>query len=93
MSEKEFYLFNQSIDESDYNIIVNQLKDILDGWEMPIIVQDWPKETIPLEFPKECLNITKHYAGAPAEFWEWVKTLPGFDKKIMYQLTLLHEYL
>lgn len=92
-SDKDFYLFNQPIDESDYIIISNQLKEILEGWEMPIIVEDWPKENIPLPYPKECLNITKHYTGAPDIFWNWVETLPGFDSKIMYQLTLMHKYL
>lgn len=93
IADKEFYLFNQQIEEADYNIIVNQMREILGDWDMKLTTQEWPKEMIPLHFPKENLDISSHYADIPAEFWDWIETLPGFNKQIILKLTLMNKYI
>ena len=88
LENQDYHLFNQSIDEMEYKMIVRQLGYILGSWE-PELVKDnfWPERTIPLDAPMLQRNATKQWANMPDKFWQWIKTLPYYNENIMYSLT------
>lgn len=94
INNEELMLFNQKITQQDYDIISRQLKSILKDWETRSIKdEEWPMDQISLEAPAIQHNISKHFADLPEQFWRWVKTLPGYDPKILYALTFQPDLL
>ena len=86
--EKECFIFNKQFDKTDYELITNQIKDILNDYEMELVKNNkWGANTIPLDSPTTQRNFTKQFAGLPDKFWRWVKTLPGYDPTILYAIT------
>lgn len=83
----EYYLFNQPIEKEQFEIIMRQFKSILAGYHTSFMREDWPSSTIPLDTPNVQLSPEKHYANLPEVFWQWVKTLPGYNPDILYSIT------
>lgn len=83
--DKEYHVFNRPVSKAQYEMIKRQLMSIIEGYEAHF-VEDWGKKTIPLEIPN-ITHIAMYHAHLPEDFWEWVKTLPGYDPKVLYQIT------
>lgn len=88
IENQNYQLFNKTIDEIEYTMMVKQLKFVLEDWE-PEFVKDnfWPQGTIPLDAPILQRNAVKQWGGIPDKFWQWIKTLPGYDASILYSIT------
>lgn len=82
----EYYLFNKPISPVHYNNIIKQLNKMLKNIDMEL-VDEWSENQIPLMAPNINRNIIKQYSNFPAKFWQWVKTLPGYDSDILYSIT------
>ena len=88
IKDSEYKIFNKQVDEADYELIVRQLDNILMAWEVELVKNnEWPTHTIPLDMPIIQRHLGKQWRNLPEKFWRWVRTLPGYDKSIMYTLT------
>ena len=88
MKEGEYLLFNKPIDQVRYEMIAKQFKKY-----MPTIhlTNDWKHYFG--ELPHINFDTRKHISKIPAKFWDWVKTLPGYDASIIYSLTFDPQFL
>lgn len=88
IENQSYQLFNQPIDEIEYKMIIRQMESILRDWEPELVKENyWPEKTIPIDTPTLQRHAGKQWASLPDRFWQWVKTLPGYDSGIMYSLT------
>lgn len=88
----EYLLFNTPIDKEDYEVIVQQLDNLLDGYEAEMVKgNEWPGDTIPIDEPRIQHDISKQYEKLPSTFWRWVKTLPNYDPAVLYAITYNKE--
>lgn len=89
LSGEEYHVFNKPITKQQFDIIMKQLSSILKQYRANYV--DWNEEVIessPSLFPNG-----EHHIYLPKEFWEWVKNVPGYDPRILYQITANHELL
>ena len=87
----EYHIFNKSIDKDRYEMIVKQYFRYLSG-ELNYTKEPWPKSMLIPSLPNLCLYYNKHYQLTD-KFWKWVRTLPNFDPMLMYNITMLPEFL
>ena len=88
ITNQSYQLFNRPIDEVEYKMIIRQMESILRDWEPEFVKENyWPEKTIPIDTPTLQRHAGKQWASLPDRFWNWVKTLPGYDSGIMYSLT------
>ena len=80
----EYLLFNKPIDKARFDIINRQFR------RYASVVADmieWQNT------PTKVYNYQKHTKNIPDAFWNWVKTLPGYDSGILYALTFNPQFL
>ena len=85
LTNRSYHIFNKPVTEVQFNLIRKQLIDIIGDFR-PSYVKDWGGKTIPIDIP-EMQTRALYYSDLSEEFWEWIKTLPGYDPKILYQIT------
>lgn len=85
----KFLLFNKQIDERRFDMIYKQFIKF-----KPTITTtgDWTQVSYG-DLPKVVVDYRAHLAKVPDSFWDWVKTLPGYDPKIVYSLTFDSRFL
>lgn len=83
----EYLLFNKPISAREYDMIKRQMTNLLNKYGL-VFVKKWPIEQIPLDSPRIDRNIERQFAKLPEVFWRWVKTLPGYDPMILYNITM-----
>lgn len=94
VNNKQYHIFNKEVSPDEYELIKKQLKSILRDWQPEFVVNnEWPEAIIPLDAPKIQHNIIKQYTNLPERFLRWIKTLPGYDPKVMYSLTFNPRFL
>lgn len=86
LTDKEYYVFNRPISKAQYEMILRQLKSLIGNYEA-FYIDNWGEKTVPLEAPHAPNHSAMFHSQLPDEFWEWVKTLPGYDPKVLYQIT------
>lgn len=84
----EYLLFNKPIDKMRFEMIFKQFhkyastpSTMTKGWEDGVYYTEAQKIT----------DFRQHTKSLPSVFWEWVKTLPGYDPMIMYSITFREE--
>lgn len=85
--DKEYLLFNKPISAREFDMIKMQMTNLLNKYGL-VFVKKWPIEQIPLDSPRIDRNIERQFAKLPEVFWRWVKTLPGYDPMILYNITM-----
>lgn len=93
LSDAEYCLFNKPIVKLHYENIVKQLGYIIAPQDELCLVDNWPVEQLPLSAGRINRNIIVQYESLPDKFWRWVKTLPGYDPKVLYTITYQPELL
>lgn len=88
----EYQLFNKDIDPRQFEVIQRQLHSILNNWEMELSTK-WGESDFIAPLPVRNVNYIKQYSSLPDRFWKWVKTLPGYDDMLMYQITFQPQLL
>lgn len=84
MGEK-YHVFNRPVSERQFHLIKKQLMDIIGDYRASYVAS-WGERTVPVKTP-ELHSPIWHHANLSEDFWEWVKTLPGYDPKVLYQIT------
>lgn len=87
IKDKEYMIFNMPVEADEFELVQNQLKSLLAGWQMTLVKDKWPEHTIPLDTPNMQRITTKQFSNLPERFWRWVKTLPNYDPAILYMIT------
>ena len=84
----EYLVFNKQVTAADYILISNQLLRILKDFR-PVLTEDgyWPGAAIPMEEARPQSQLAKMYDHLPEAFWKWVRTIPGYDPSILYEIT------
>lgn len=82
----EYLVFNKPVDKTRFDIINRQFRryasvtaDMIEGFDGTAA--------------KKILDYRKHTKNIPDAFWNWVKTLPGYDSDIIYALTFNSQFL
>lgn len=90
LHEQKDYLFNRPADLDILANVIQQYHQIVDG-ALPLIIDDIDD----VSYSSGALNVRldKYWTGLDKTFIEWVQTIPGFDSRIMYQITLIPEFL
>lgn len=86
----EYLLFNESFDKELYDMIHKQYLSLVEPLEF---VKKWPTTIDPFEIPTYTFNYKKYYSKQTNRFWDWVKTLPNYNPKILYEITCLPRFL
>jgi hypothetical protein len=87
-ADAEYLLFNKPIDQMRFEATHRQFARFLppvhftDEWKV------WNGD-----LPRVYHDYRKHVVEVPSSFWQWVKTLPNYDPKVMYSLTFDPQFL
>lgn len=92
LKDKEYYIFNQQSDEATYNLIVKQMKKILQNYSVKCI-KDWGIEKIPMEENLYLHTDDQFYSKLPPQFFDWIKTLPKYNNLLLFTITLNKAFL
>lgn len=86
----EYLLFNKPIDKTRFEMINKQMRRYASVH--PDMIKGWPESLHDGE-PVKIYNFREHTKNIPVSFWNWVKTLPGYDADIIYSLTFSPQFL
>lgn len=82
----EYLVFNKPVDKTRFDVINRQFRryasvtaDMIEGFDGTTA--------------KKIMDYRKHTKNIPDAFWNWVKTLPGYDSDIIYALTFNPQFL
>lgn len=90
ISDSEYMLFNHSIPQKIFDNVMAQYKKIF----MPYLPLNLVRKINHNNMTITRNHLSKYiYANIPKQSWEWVKTLPNYDAELMYQITLLPDFL
>lgn len=96
ISDKSYHLFNQPITETQYTVIMNQMFSILRDYKMNLIDRLEDYHRLPIQHLRAEQDPAARMENLPEKFWRWVRTLPGYSPRILYQITfnidLLREW-
>ena len=87
----EYYIFNKPVDEKMYKLFEKQYKKYLT--ESLSFVRNWPSEMIVNQHVTPTRKFDDWYHPISERFWKWTKTLPGYDNMLLYNITMLPEFL
>lgn len=86
----EYLLFNKPIDKMRFDMIKKQFNryatvnaSMTENWSLSLHKNG----------AKKINNYQLHTKHIPDAFWNWVKTLPGYDPSILYSLTFNQSFL
>lgn len=82
LEEKEYYLFNKPISEQIYQIIFEQYQSIMNK---QLILFKTPRNLV---VPEKTKKKSILFSDFSKNEWQWVETLPNYDKDLMAYLTL-----
>ena len=87
----EYHIFNKPVDEKMYKLFEKQYKKYLT--EHLSFVQNWPHEMIVNQHIAPTRKFNEWYHPISEKFWKWVRTLPGYDPMLLYNITMIPEFL
>ena len=91
IEDVEYYLFNKPVDKKHYELFEKQyLKYLTEGLDF---VREWPEGMIVTTSVMPTRKFDDWYHPIAPRFWKWVRTLPGFDSMLIYNITMLPEIL
>ena len=91
VEDVEYYIFNKSVDKSKYEFFEKQYKKYL--VEELEFIRDWPKDMVASNYFAPTKKFDDWYHPISEKFWKWVRTLPGYDPMLMYNITMNPDFL
>ena len=91
LTDAEFYIFNQPVDEVRFGIFKQQYLKYMDVALK--FVKEWPDDLAVSIKPAISHRFDEWYKPIPDIFWKWVRTLPGYDAMMLYEITMREELL
>ena len=91
LENAEYHLFNKPVDKKYYELFEKQyLKYLTEALDF---VREWPENMIVTDSVTPTRKFDDWYHPISSRFWKWVRTLPGFDSMLIYNITMLPEIL
>ena len=91
LEDAEYHLFNKPVDKKYYELFEKQyLKYLTEALDF---VREWPEDMIVTASVTPTRKFDDWYHPISPRFWKWVRTLPGFDSMLVYNITMLPEIL
>lgn len=91
LENAEYHLFNKPVDKKYYELFEKQyLKYLTEALDF---VREWPEDMIVTASVTPTRKFDDWYHPISPRFWKWVRTLPGFDSMLVYNITMLPEIL
>ena len=91
LENAEYYIFNKPVDKNRYEMFEKQYQKYL--IELLGFIREWPENLSVSTFNSPTKKFDDWYYPIPQKFWKWVRTLPGFDSMLVYNITMLPEIL
>ena len=87
----EYYIFNKPVDKKYFEFFEKQyLKYLTEPLDF---VRDWPENLLAAIRVTPTRKFDDWYHPISKKFWKWARTLPNFDPMILYNITMLPEFL
>lgn len=87
----EYHIFNKPVDKKMYELIEGQYRKYMNG--QLEFISNWPEELVVGAHISPTRKFDDWYHPISEKFWKWVRTLPGFDSMLLYNITMLPEIL
>lgn len=91
LTDAEYYVFNQPVGKSKFELFVAQYKKLMEG-ELAFVTE-WPQDLLKGYGPVPVYRFDKWFYPVPEKLWKWSNTLPGYTKEKLYQTTMLPYFL
>ena len=91
LEDAEYCVFNIPIDKKRFEVIKEQYQKY--QTELLSFVETWPENMFSNHTINTIVKFDIWYYPIPQKFWKWVRTLPGFDPMLIYNITMLPEIL
>ena len=81
------------VDKERFDLFVSQYLKKIEGEEMVFVKSEWPERMLitPILLPHNFYN--HFYEKITPKFLKWVRSLPNFDSFLLYEMTLIKEFL
>ena len=91
IEDVEYYLFNKPVDKKYYELFEKQyLKYLTENLDF---VREWPENISTTVSVIPTRKFDDWFYPISSRFWKWARTLPNFDLMILYNITMLPEFL
>ena len=91
IEDAEYYMFNRPVDKAHFELFEKQyLKYLTEHLEF---VREWPADLLTIRHISPTKKFDDWYHPIAPRFWKWIRTLPGFDSMLIYNITMLPEIL
>ena len=87
LKEVEYYAFNQQVTPKQFETIVKQFTKLMTDIKLHY-VEEWPDRIDKNYMPKVIPVFPKHYETLPEKIFKWLKTLPKYNKQVLFAITL-----
>lgn len=87
----EYCIFNMPIDKNRYEMISKQYNKFLT--ELLDFIREWPENIATNRHGAPTKKFDDWYHPISEKFWKWVRTLPGYDPILLYNITMLPNIL
>lgn len=91
LENAEYYIFNQAVEPSHYEIFLKQYRRYI--CPELVFIEEWPEKLVINATKTPTKRMDFWYKNISADFWEWVKTLPGYDPLVLYRMTMVPSLL
>lgn len=91
LENAQYHIFNKPVDEGRYKMIEKQYLKYLT--ELLSFIREWPENLVVGTFVAPTRKFDDWYHPISEKFWKWVRTLPGYDPMILYNITMIPEFL
>ena len=87
----DYQIFNKPVTKRQFDLFVRQYKEFM--FYSLAFTKNWPNFSAIAESPVIESNFKLWYERIPDTFWQWVRTLPGYDPTILYTITMNENFL
>ena len=91
LHDAQYCIFNKPVDKNRYEMIARQYQKYMDT--LLAFMREWPCELLVEMYVAPTRKFDDWYAPISDKFWKWVRTLPGYDSMMLYNITMLPEIL
>ena len=88
LEDKEYHIFNQPVSKEMYDIVLSQYMRQTKDMELDYLREPWPQNMLIPSLPNLFSYHNKHYLQLNEKFWRWARSVPGYDKDLLYKITL-----
>lgn len=91
LHDAQYCIFNKPVDKNRFEMIASQYTKWMIG--LLTFIREWPCELLAETHVAPTRKFDDWYYPISEKFWKWVRTLPGFDSMLIYNITMLPEIL